>query len=36
MFHRLKYCVHDAASKGGKALDAASEELIDLMYKNAR
>lgn len=34
--HHLKHCVRDAAGKGDKALDAASDELIELMYKNAR
>lgn len=34
--HHLKNCMSDAASKGEKALDAASEELIALLYKNAR
>lgn len=34
--HHLKHCVSDAAKQGGKALDAASDELIELLYKNAR
>lgn len=34
--HHLKHCMTEAAGKGEKALDAASDELIDLLYKNAR
>jgi DNA-binding FrmR family transcriptional regulator len=34
--HHLKHCVSDAAKRGGKALDEASDELIELLYKNAR
>ena len=34
--HHLKHCVRDAARKGDEALDAASDELIELLYKNAR
>jgi DNA-binding FrmR family transcriptional regulator len=34
--HHLKHCVGEAAGQGKKALDAASDELIELLYKNAR
>lgn len=34
--HHLKHCMAEAADKGEKALDAASDELIELLYKNAR
>jgi len=34
--HHLQHCMADAAGKGEKALSAASEELIQLLYKNAR
>ncbi|MFG0284548.1 MAG: metal-sensitive transcriptional regulator [Phycisphaerales bacterium JB039] len=34
--HHLKHCVHHAAHQGPEALDAASDELIELLYKNAR
>lgn len=34
--HHLKHCMSDAAGNGEKALDSASEELIALLYKNAR
>lgn len=32
----LKHCVCHAAQEGPKALEAASDELIELLYKNAR
>lgn len=34
--HHLKHCMAEAAGKGEKALDAASDEMIELLYKNAR
>ena len=34
--HHLKHCMAEAADKGDNALDAASNELIELLYKNAR
>ncbi len=34
--HHLRHCVVDAAKRGGAELDAASDELIELLYKNAR
>ena len=34
--HHLKSCVAAAATKGQPALDEASDELIELLYKNAR
>ena len=34
--HHLKHCVCHAAHQGSKALEAASDELIELLYKNAR
>jgi DNA-binding FrmR family transcriptional regulator len=34
--HHLKSCVAAAAAKGESALDEASDELIELLYKNAR
>jgi CsoR family transcriptional regulator, copper-sensing transcriptional repressor len=34
--HHLKSCVAAAAAKGEAALDEASDELIELLYKNAR
>lgn len=34
--HHLKHCVAKAAQKGDKALDQASDELIEMLYKNAR
>ena len=32
----LKHCAADAIRKGGKEADETYDELIDLMYKNAR
>lgn len=34
--HHLKHCVAAAAQKGKPEFEAASDELIDLLYKNAR
>lgn len=34
--HHLKHCVADAARKGKPDFEAASDELIELLYKNAR
>ncbi len=34
--HHLRHCVGDAARRGTKQLDAAADELIELLYKNAR
>lgn len=34
--HHLNHCMAEAAGKGEKVLDAVSDELIDLLYKNAR
>src|SRR5690606_34805739 len=34
--HHLKSCVAAAAAKGQPTLDEASDELIELLYKNAR
>ncbi|MCA9286979.1 MAG: metal-sensitive transcriptional regulator [Phycisphaerales bacterium] len=34
--HHLRHCVASAARKSDAALDAASDELIELLYKNAR
>lgn len=34
--HHLKHCVADAAELGRSELDQASDELIELLYKNAR
>lgn len=34
--HHLKHCMAEAAGKGEEALEAASDELIELLYKNAR
>ncbi len=34
--HHLKHCVSHAAKRGDKALDQAGDELIELLYKNAR
>lgn len=34
--HHLKHCVSAAAKRGGEAMEAASDELIELLYKNAR
>lgn len=34
--HHLKHCVSHAVHRGPAALEAASDELIELLYKNAR
>jgi DNA-binding FrmR family transcriptional regulator len=34
--HHLKHCVADAARLGSAEFQAASDELIELLYKNAR
>lgn len=34
--HHLKHCVANAAKKSDKALEQASDELIEMLYKNAR
>ena len=34
--HHLKHCVADAAKLGRTQLEEASDELIELLYKNAR
>lgn len=34
--HHLKHCVADAAKLGKADFEAASDELIELLYKNAR
>lgn len=34
--HHLKHCVSDAARKGEQELNEASDELIEMLYKNAR
>lgn len=34
--HHLKHCVSHAAKRGDKALEQAGDELIELLYKNAR
>ncbi|QKK08427.1 MAG: metal-sensitive transcriptional regulator [Planctomycetota bacterium] len=34
--HHLKHCVADAARLGKPEFDATSDELIELLYKNAR
>lgn len=34
--HHLKHCVADAARLGKPEFEAASDELIELLYKNAR
>ncbi|MBX3440414.1 MAG: metal-sensitive transcriptional regulator [Planctomycetaceae bacterium] len=34
--NHLKCCAADALRQGGEAADAACDELIELMYKNAR
>lgn len=34
--HHLKHCVADAARRGTSAFQDASDELIELLYKNAR
>jgi len=34
--HHLKHCVAAAARKGDEALNEASDELIEMLYKNAR
>lgn len=34
--HHLKHCVCHAARQGEQEMEAASDELIELLYKNAR
>ena len=34
--HHLKHCVADAAALGKAEFEEASDELIELLYKNAR
>tara|TARA_A100001391_G_scaffold184549_2_gene152469 strand:- start:136 stop:444 length:309 start_codon:yes stop_codon:yes gene_type:complete len=34
--HHLKHCVADAAKLGETEFEAAGDELIELLYKNAR
>ena len=34
--HHLRHCAADALRAGGEPADAATHELIDLFYKNAR
>jgi len=34
--HHLGHCVAAAARRGGRQLDVAADELIELLYKNAR
>lgn len=34
--HHLKHCVADAAKLGRAEFESASDELIELLYKNAR
>jgi DNA-binding FrmR family transcriptional regulator len=34
--HHLRHCAADALRAGGEPADAATKELIDLFYKNAR
>jgi DNA-binding FrmR family transcriptional regulator len=34
--HHLRHCAADALRAGGKPADSASDELIELFYKNAR
>ena len=34
--HHLRHCAADALRAGGDAADAASDELVELFYKNAR
>lgn len=34
--NHLRHCAASAIRKGGKSADDACDELIDLMYKNAR
>lgn len=34
--NHLRHCVADATKAGGEQADAVYDELIDLMYKNAR
>jgi len=36
MRNHLRHCAPDAFQRGGEAADAMCDELIDLMYKNAR
>ena len=36
MRHHLRHCATDAFRAGGQQADAACDELIDLMYKNAK
>ena len=36
MRNHLKHCATNAIRKGGAAAEATYDELIDLMYKNAR
>lgn len=34
--HHLKHCVADAAKHGEEQFNSASDELIEMLYKNAR
>jgi DNA-binding FrmR family transcriptional regulator len=36
MRHHLKHCVADAGKLGKAEFDAASDELIEMLFKNAR
>lgn len=36
MRHHLKHCVADAAKLGKAEFEATSDELIDMLFKNAR